>query len=789
MTTADQEEPTMGGNGATGPASTAAHRREASFTLRLGDDLIPAVKAGQFRITARQEIEGVDTGDHLRDAVREFEVRAPQFVLPPDTVHAVNPAPDAAGGLGTTLPHATLDGRLLPWLRDIDPEWVGTGPVEPRAPWLALLVFAAGELPGDPMAVGETDRMTVQDLLWPATPEPGVLVPAIPRRQVEADPATECATIRVPGAVFAAVRPRHDELRHLAHTRTVHADTGLRGEAFAAGEFSVIVANRLPNPGDGRHVVHLVSLEGCQAALDAAAGEEPPDVRLVSLHHWSFDCLPDEGAGFAPRVHDLLYDDDEDGGRPRDLLLRLPVPAPSEDSARARARERLEQGWVPLPYQVASGEETYAWYRGPFTATPAQPLPEPPEDGWTDAGRLLGYDPEWGVYDTGRASAWTLGRALALADDDFGAGLSAWRGRARHRAAVVAQRLAAAGPDAGEAELARLAGPRATDRALETLARAGAAERLIRALNDPPAARPARTAPTPRPAPPARPLHRVLAQDRARPVLREALRTALDTDGERLAAWFARLRLLYDVPFAHLVPSEAMLPPESLRFFHVDHGWLTALQAGAESLGVTGVTDTHLAALAAPWAGATRTPDDSWPRAGLLIRSALIRECPELIVRGWQNGEPVTLLRRRALENDVLLVLFDRVPDEVELSEPPEGLSFGVDPHPVDGVPVLNLRSLGAGGVPAGTTLEGVYFPQEPGDHGIGAHLRPDPQGRRVLDLRPGDADGLLRGLTARLAEAGQPATASPAVLALQLVNAPFRQKILTDPLSGGSPS
>lgn len=779
----------MGGNGATSPASTTARRREASFTLRLGDDLIPAVKAGQFRITARQQIEGIDTGGHLRDAVRVFGVRAPQFLLPPDAVHAVNPAPQAAGDLGMTLPHATLNGRLLPWLRDIDPEWAGTGPVEPRAPWLALLVFASGELPGDPTALGETDPMTVQELLWPSSPEPGVLVPVIPQKQVEADPATECATIRIPGPVFAAVCPRHDELRHLAHVRTVRADTGLRGEEFAAGEFSVLVANRLPNPADGRHIAHLVSLEGCQAALDAATAEEPPDVRLVSLHHWSFDCVPDEGAGFAPRVHDLLFDD-ADGGRPRDLLLRLAVPAPAADPTQARVRERLEQGWVPLPYQVASGEQTYAWYRGPFTAAPAQPLPQPPEEGWTDAGQLLGYDPEWGVHDTGWASAWTLGRALGLADDDFGAGLSAWRSRARYRAAVVAQRLAAAGPDAGEAELARLAGPRPTDRTLEGLARTGAAERLIRALNDPPSARSARPAPvSARLAPAAPALHRVLTQDRARPVLRNALSAALDDEGERLAAWFARLRLLYDVPFAQLVPSEEMLPPESLRFFYVDHGWLTALQAGAASLGVTGAADMRLAALAAPWAGPATTPDASWPCAGLLIRSALTRECPELIVRGWQHGEPVALLRRSALENDVLLVLFDRVPDEVELSEPPEGLSFGIDPHPVDGVPVLNLRSLGAGEVPAGATLEEVYFPEEPGEHGIGDHLRPDDWGRRVLDLRPDDADGLLRGLRARLVAEGQPDRISPAVLALQLVNAPFRQKILTDLRSGGNPS
>ena len=796
MTTADKEEHTMGATGApsdAGPDATpsAVRSRDTSFTLTFDDDLVPAVRAGEYRITAAQHIEGIPTDGYLRDATRTFEVRAPQFVFPPDLVHAVNPAPESAGDLALTLPHITLDSRVLPWLRGIDPmEEITPGPVEPRPPWLALLVFAAGELPEDPDAVGEVERMRVRDLLWPASPELGILVPGIPEKQVAA-PDVECATIRVPGPVFTAVCPREDELRHLAHNRTVRPDTYLRGEELAEGDFSVIVANRMPTPADGRHVVHLVSLEGCQDALDTVGGGDPapPDVRLVSLHHWSFECVPADGAGFGPRVHDLLYDD-TDEAKPRDLLLRVPVPGPGDpsDPARSRAVERLGQGWVPLPYQVASGEQTYAWYRGPFTATVARSLPDAPEDGWTEAGQLLGYDPAWGVYDTNWAAAWTLGRALALADDDFGAGLSAWRGRARFRAAVVAQRLAQAGPDAGEAELTRLARPRGHSRALESLAQAGAAERLLRALNDPPTGRTPRSAPAQSaPAPVA--VHRVLAHSRTRAVLRDALRAALEPGSEAIAAWFARLRLLHDVPFAQLVPDEDMLPPESLRFFHVDQGWLTALQAGAESLGVTGSADADLAALAAPWVARTRNPDDTWPEAGLLIRSALTRECPELIVRAWRDKVPVRLLRRSLLDNDVLVLLFDRVPDEVELSEPPEGLSFGIDPHPTDGVPVLNLRSLGGGETAIGETLAGLYFPQDPGDTGIDAYLRADAFGRRVLDLRPADSDGLVGALARRLAAAGQSRELSPAALALQLVNAPFLQLISTHLRTGGSPS
>ncbi|MFD6157925.1 hypothetical protein ACFWF7_09990 [Nocardia sp. NPDC060256] len=41
--------------------------------------------------------------------------------------------------------------------------------------------------------------------------------------------------------------------------------------------------------------------------------------------------------------------------------------------------------------------------------------------------------------------------------------------------------------------------------------------------------------------------------------------------------------------------------------------------------------------------------------------------------------EQVQSRQARALGPDVLLTLFEEVPDEIELSEPPEGLSFGVD--------------------------------------------------------------------------------------------------------------
>lgn len=59
-----------------------------------------------------------------------------------------------------------------------------------------------------------------------------------------------------------------------------------------------------------------------------------------------------------------------------------------------------------------------------------------------------------------------------------------------------------------------------------------------------------------------------------------------------------RLMLLYGVPFHYLVPEEDMLPPESIRFFYLDPGWLKCLLEGACSVGRSSraddLVDQHL---------------------------------------------------------------------------------------------------------------------------------------------------------------------------------------------------
>ncbi len=185
---------------------------------------------------------------------------------------------------------------------------------------------------------------------------------------------------------------------------------------------------------------------------------------------------------------------------------------------------------------------------------------------------------------------------------------------------------------------------------------------------------------------------------------------------ENLAAWLARLRLLKGVPFAYLVPDERMLPPESLRFFHLDMTWVEAMVDGALSIGRSLSTDTAapLAAFEAAAAAHTAAPvAAAVPRirahylgleppavslqvvTGFLLRSAVVSRYAGLGVNVFPEGHTpadhnrnpaikiklLDILRFETLgeESDTLLCLVDGDAYRVDLHEAPEALHYGID--------------------------------------------------------------------------------------------------------------
>ena len=192
---------------------------------------------------------------------------------------------------------------------------------------------------------------------------------------------------------------------------------------------------------------------------------------------------------------------------------------------------------------------------------------------------------------------------------------------------------------------------------------------------------------------------------------------------DNVVNWLVQATLMYGVPFVYMVPDARLLPPESLRFFYVDRNWLDRLVDGALSIGTNSSKDNVFneqffeavyseidqgqaqfrADLRNQTVGAG-TPAGG-PLSGLLFRSVIVSTWPGLEVQATRSKTPVPILRMDRLSSDVLLVLFNGVPDEVDIIEPSEGLHMGiVDTQPAGTVEVV-MRGLGTGGFDAGKPI------------------------------------------------------------------------------------
>ncbi|GGX54842.1 hypothetical protein [Streptomyces noursei] len=619
----------------------------SNVTMTFTDNLRPSVEAGRYTISVTQKIKNFDTtvdGDeYLTPVHHDFIIRAPQFHLDNSFLHAVHPPPGMNGAFHTSLPHIALSRALLPWERPINP----SQSTSDGTPWLALIVLT----PADKVV---PHTWTVEQALSAQGTIPAVQLPALDQADLTPqERAGACTTVDLPPDLFATLLPTRAELHLLAHARTGGSDT-IGDETTAVGNgngtYSVVIANRFPSRNGGTYTAHLVSLEGHHAVL----GTTPDNpVRMFSLTSWSFTSHPDEAGGFGPLAQHL--------GRPtKDLdgragILRRPLPTAEVDAT----TQRLRDGYLPFAHHTLAGPRTFAWYRGPLTPVPAVGVPLPAV--CTDPSQALIYVEDSGVFDVSYANAFSLGRALALAAPDFTTQLATFRRTFAQRLAHQAQR--STHPD------------HATDGTtdaltrLDDLLRSGLQEKLEDLFTTTSPTPHAEAAALPHPAPAPDP-HQALIGQAQDP------KTALGQCLAHIIAWLRDLALLTPVPFVHLVPDPAALPDESLRFFHIDATWQRVLRDGALSIGRSRSqdepADTALTTLLA-------SADLPVPVAGMLIHSVLADGWPALAIdaRG-QDGRPLTILRRARLDQDVLLVLFDGVPQDVDITEPHQGLHFGI---------------------------------------------------------------------------------------------------------------
>lgn len=168
-----------------------------------------------------------------------------------------------------------------------------------------------------------------------------------------------------------------------------------------------------------------------------------------------------------------------------------------------------------------------------------------------------------------------------------------------------------------------------------------------------------------------------------------------------LVDWLARLVLLYPIPFHYLVPHPWLLPPESVRFFHLDDNWVAALVDGALSIAVSALREKDLAGRAdlqatlskivyqyrlrlqgkrPEWNPTERYMDIA--KSGFLLRSSIVAGWPGIEVNvktsAAADQKLPTILRYDQVSDGVLFCLVRGSIDQLVFREPREGLTFGV---------------------------------------------------------------------------------------------------------------
>lgn len=417
--------------------STEQQAAPADGLMDFYDNYQAPLKAGSYRLVLQQTVslgevrEGKEHEESAKPVEREehhyyrdqpFEVLAPRYTVEGSEIQAYYPPPGGVADYQNVLPHLVLRTRNLPWERAV---WPGAG----CEPWLALLVLSEQDLLE---GRAEVKAGTVADLapadakaaVWSrAEGGVGVRLPMFSREGEDA--ATPVRLLDLDLDLFVKLCPRRAELPLLAHIRRVDTADKVPLEMVADGEFAVLVANRFPPAG--ANTVHLISLEGWDALLDAPGGRPRAEARarLVTLGSWSFVC---DSAG-----------QDTFGGlmkRLRDNAAVFGI-APPEQGGDDYVNGALARGYVPVDYRPLESTPAFAWYRGPLSPLATKPLVRPP---FGRADAALVYDDKKGLFDVSYAAAWQLGRLLALASPAFTKGLRLFV-ESSHNAAEFARQV------------------------------------------------------------------------------------------------------------------------------------------------------------------------------------------------------------------------------------------------------------------------------------------------------------------------------------------------------------
>jgi hypothetical protein len=447
--------------------------------------IAPALVAGDYVVDATQSLRvGADaTGFPVDAMAMHVRVRAPRFTLPPDQVLSTFPPAASEGNYGARLPQVVLKRRTLPWERRL-------AGADAAVPYLALVVIAEGEaefLPNRPVAecvtpgvalpgIGDVEtgncleiRQSAVERIFPTRKD----VPLLAHARLVDISDTELMMGDDDGFLAVVVANRlpvsardaggaERPVRYMACLVNLEGqfDRLLATAPAPAPTFTLPLkqeAVALGPAGYDRHVMRAPSAagvtrpKGAGAAVRPVVAETPrraaqvqplgfvrgdaapmrerrrdfelpglaidprvldPVLRFPVLLHWEFTTVG--SLDFETLVRDL------DSG----LLGTVPATAPAEEAGRLPL-ELVDTGHVGLVQRTRHGDAVRAWYRGPCLPHPAdETAPRLALAHTADQLRIVVPD---GREDLSLASAFEIGRLLALAQPNVVAALQRWR--------------------------------------------------------------------------------------------------------------------------------------------------------------------------------------------------------------------------------------------------------------------------------------------------------------------------------------------------------------------------
>lgn len=299
------------------------------------------------------------------------------------------------------------------------------------------------------------------------------------------------AVMGLTGARPGTVQPRADTMR-ATHNAAIRGATGAAPPTGAG--WNATIGPQLASP----HVSAAIGNPGKLALADgfhfSAGLLEERVLRFPVLAYWSFTCTErgdfqylaeNVNARLLGHIGDPAVAETPDG----DPLPTTGVARAGPRSEPASARPLpivAETGHVSMSATTRRGDSTEAWFRGPLAPSPVQRVvtrtdgdPRPPLAHHADQLRLVVPD---GHEDLGYASAFEIGRLLALSQPGIAASLGRWR-QAAFGAAAVRSATHEAIASAPAAFIARTTQPDPlTDDTKQFQRAAGAGRRSVRAV-------------------------------------------------------------------------------------------------------------------------------------------------------------------------------------------------------------------------------------------------------------------------------------------------------------------